>query len=323
MTVCQRCNSRLTFLGQVYCPMYEKEETFHRMIYLYCCLKKMCQNSSEGVRVFRCQLSRSNQYFSEMAPDYSLLELSDPTLSTKHKEALQVIFENEEKFPEALRVQDESKKLSQCFLIDIEDEQSKLTKKIYKKLHLLEQGEEDLDAYDSDDSVVLSKDDRELLEKYQEDEKEELTETLDAAEKQHAKELLKKYIETEGANDPDIDRTKELLENFDNDEDGGDDEEEIDELVDGFDKEKAKKASKEFDLFLQATKANPSQVIRYCQKGMLPLWSAKKFRLRSSEIPTCNNCNGKMTYEMQLMPPLYNYINELVNLNWNSVVIYT
>ena len=30
-----------------------------------------------------------------------------------------------------------------------------------------------------------------------------------------------------------------------------------------------------------------------------------------------------MTYEAQLMPALYNYLNELVNLNWNSVMIYT
>lgn len=178
MTVCQRCNSRLTFLGQVYAPNYEKEETFHRMLYVYCCLKKMCQNSSEAVRVFRCQLSRSNQYFSEMAPDYSLLELSDAALASKHKEALEVIHENENKYPEAIKVQEESKKLSQCFLLDIDDEQPKLTKKLFKKLQLLEQGEEDLDAYDSDDSVVMSKEDQELLEKYQEDDKDDLTETL-------------------------------------------------------------------------------------------------------------------------------------------------
>lgn len=111
------------------------------------------------------------------------------------------------------------------------------------------------------------------------------------------------------------------MENFDKEED--EDDEELDEFVDGFDKERAKNMSKEFELFLQATKTNSSQVIRYCQKGMLPLWSAKKFRIRNSEIPKCNNCGSKMTYEMQFMPILYNYINELVNLNWNSVMIYT
>ena len=26
---------------------------------------------------------------------------------------------------------------------------------------------------------------------------------------------------------------------------------------------------------------------------------------------------------MQLMPALYNYVNEMVNLNWNSVIVYT
>lgn len=89
-----------------------------------------------------------------------------------------------------------------------------------------------------------------------------------------------------------------------------------------FDKENDEKLDKEFEVFLEATKDTPDQVIRYCQKGMLPLWSSKKYKL-AKEAPRWENCGGRRKYEMQIMPALYNYVNEMVNLNWNSVVIYT
>lgn len=84
--------------------------------------------------------------------------------------------------------------------------------------------------------------------------------TVDTDEKEYAKELLKKYIANEGVDEVDFERTKELLTNFENDEK---DDEELDEFVDEFDKKVANNLSKEFETFLEATKSNPSQVIRY------------------------------------------------------------
>jgi len=56
---------------------------------------------------------------------------------------------------------------------------------------------------------------------------------------------------------------------------------------------------------------------------MLPLWCSNKKKLPRDEVPECPYCGSKRAYEMQLMPLLYNYINELVNLNWDSVMVYT
>jgi hypothetical protein len=128
-----------------------------------------------------------------------------------------------------------------------------------------------------------------------------------------------RYVENEGGNDPNFEKTKKLLEGNDSEEEN----EALDDLVNEFDKKKDKTMSKEFKVFVEATKSDPSQVIRYSRDGNLPIWSSKKNRLRLSDIPKCNNCGGKMTFEMQVMPALYNYVNELVNLNWNSVMIYT
>ena len=280
MTVCNRWNSRLTFIGQLYCPIDNKEETFHRMLYIYACLKGKCLQSSEAVRIFRCQLSQSNKYFSERPPNYSLLELSDAALSDSQKDVLDAINSSEFEYQTALKVQEQSKKLSSVYLLGIEDEQTKLTRKLYKKLVVLEGGEEDLDDYDSDDSCVMSQTDKEIMEKHWFDQEDANLGTtiiyrlkihvlyLDEDEKKHAKELLTKYMENESAEDPNFEKTKKLLENPDEEE-----EEDLDELVDELDKKKA--ISKEFNIFLEATKLNPSQVIRHCQKGMLPLWSSK------------------------------------------------
>jgi hypothetical protein len=169
MTVCPRCNSRLTFIGQLYCPLDNKQETFHRMIYIYACLKSKCKDNPESVRVFRCQLSKSNKYFSERPPNYDLLDYSDSALASTQKEVVNAINFEEKQFTLACEVEAESKKLSSIYLLVTEDEPSKLTKKIFKKLSALEYGQANNEDYDSDDSCVMSQSDKELLDKYKDD----------------------------------------------------------------------------------------------------------------------------------------------------------
>jgi hypothetical protein len=69
------------------------------------------------------------------------------------------------------------------------------------------------------------------------------------------------------------------------DEEDGKEDEILNEFVDEFDKKNTQSISKEFEIFLDATKNNQSQVIRYCQAGNYPLWSGKKYRLRNSDVP--------------------------------------
>jgi hypothetical protein len=144
------------------------------MLYIYACLKKKCKDSSESVRVFRCQLSQSNKYFSERPPNYDLLGMSDAALADKMRDVLDAINGSEGEYKDAVKVQNESKKLSTIYMLEIEDEQERLTKKLLKKQALLEKGDEALEDYDSDDSQILNSKDKELLDKYQEEDKEEI-----------------------------------------------------------------------------------------------------------------------------------------------------
>ena len=104
------------------------------------------------MRVFRCQLAQTNKYFSERAPNYDLLSMSDAALAESQKDVLDAINTTEKGYKEACQVQEQSKKISSIYLLGIDDEATKLTKKVHKKLLLLEKGDLEEDDYDSDDS---------------------------------------------------------------------------------------------------------------------------------------------------------------------------
>ncbi|OWR45352.1 pcdc2/rp-8 [Danaus plexippus plexippus] len=64
--VCKRCNDPLIFLCQVYSPYEEKDECFHRTIFIFICKKGSCcqVNDSDNFLVLRCQIPRRNDYYS-------------------------------------------------------------------------------------------------------------------------------------------------------------------------------------------------------------------------------------------------------------------
>ena len=59
-------------------------------------------------------------------------------------------------------------------MLEIESEQEWLTKKLIKKQAFLEKGEDALEDYDSDDSAIVNPKDQELLDKFNEEDKEEM-----------------------------------------------------------------------------------------------------------------------------------------------------
>lgn len=60
---CQECDSKMQFLCQIYAPIDEYEDrAFHRSLYVFAC--SQCQtDSTQTVRVLRCQLPQQNSYF--------------------------------------------------------------------------------------------------------------------------------------------------------------------------------------------------------------------------------------------------------------------
>lgn len=79
--LCDMCGEPLQFVLQVYAPIIEKESTFHRTLFLFMCPSMAClrrdqheqwkrppEKASRSVKVFRCQLPRSNPYYSSEPP---------------------------------------------------------------------------------------------------------------------------------------------------------------------------------------------------------------------------------------------------------------
>ena len=63
---CCKCGKLMLFLLQVYAPREEKEECFHRTIYIFVCRNGACceKNSNISFKSFRSQLPRKNDFFS-------------------------------------------------------------------------------------------------------------------------------------------------------------------------------------------------------------------------------------------------------------------
>ena len=60
--LCTICKEPRKFLLQIYCPLDEIENAFHRSIYVFCCQKASCIHE-EGVLVLRSQLPKANPYY--------------------------------------------------------------------------------------------------------------------------------------------------------------------------------------------------------------------------------------------------------------------
>ncbi|ONK67563.1 uncharacterized protein A4U43_C05F1340 [Asparagus officinalis] len=81
---CGFCGEPLLFLLQIYASLPEKESTFHRILYVFMCPSMSCllkdqheqwkrdgENSCRSVKVFRCQLPRSNPFYSFDPPKHN------------------------------------------------------------------------------------------------------------------------------------------------------------------------------------------------------------------------------------------------------------
>lgn len=82
------------------------------------------------------------------------------------------------------------------------------------------------------------------------------------------------------------------------------------------------KEDKTFGKFKKVIEGYETQVIRYCRGASSPLWISDSGILSQAQLPNCATCNGRRTFEFQIMPQM---LNELKNydLDWGVIAIYT
>lgn len=60
---CSACQSPLTLLLQIYCPLDDEPDAFHRSLYIFCCREAGCSKQGDG-QVLRAQLPQVNAFYS-------------------------------------------------------------------------------------------------------------------------------------------------------------------------------------------------------------------------------------------------------------------
>jgi hypothetical protein len=84
------------------------------------------------------------------------------------------------------------------------------------------------------------------------------------------------------------------------------------------------KISRHYKLFEYVSRADPEQVLRYVKQrgsGVEPLWMSEKNQPQS--IPNCPLCGSKRLFEFQIMPQIFDQLQELMLVDWNTVCFYT
>lgn len=198
----------MVFLGQIYCPNYENEKSFHRTMFIFACIGKQCRDNPGAVTVWRSQLPLKNKYYGEHPPNYTLLDKTHDEISQE-----KIYDELEEFKPQIYSFQMVAKKQLE-FVVELYPEEEKVTKYYTKRLALLQKLDpkelvniDELEEDDSDDGEETKegkgkgtgKDvEFDMDENWKEDDEEE--EVISKAEKEYSEQLLKKYIDEEREN---------------------------------------------------------------------------------------------------------------------------
>jgi len=54
-----------------------------------------------------------------------------------------------------------------------------------------------------------------------------------------------------------------------------------------------------------------------------PMWSTQKNRLPQQDVPVCERCQKPRNFEMQIMPQLFTFVEELAYVDWDTIAVYT
>lgn len=80
-----------------------------------------------------------------------------------------------------------------------------------------------------------------------------------------------------------------------------------------------------FSEFKSRISTHPDQVLRY-EKDGVPLWISKDGIPKKGDIPSCSYCGGERTFEFQILPQLLNYLGleeNSVHIDWGTLAVYT
>lgn len=305
-TTCGICESPLEFLLQVYAPIDDLSEAFHRTLFVFICSNVACleqdqqhqgkkENPRRSVKIFRSQLPRTNSFYSYSPPvgEEDLPTCDGAALCTwcgtwkGHKACAackQAKYCSRSHQVEHWRgghaaycrqVQASRKEGNE---VDTTPIPGPVTEKLFPEMELVVDEEDNYEG-DEDDSDGQS---------------------------------LK----------PTKTKAQLLLEDYEKRRASG-------EEFSATDLEDVHEASADMQLwaaFLARIGRAPRQVLRYCRSPLAkPLWSSVNGQPKSADIPPCTYCGSQRIFEFQVLPQLLNHLQfkDVANsLDWGTIAVY-
>ncbi|MCL7050379.1 hypothetical protein MKW94_009200 [Papaver nudicaule] len=298
---CGICGDPLQFLLQVYAPISGKDSTFHRTLFVFMCPSMTCllqdqhqqwkrrpEKQCRSVKVLRCQLPRSNTYYSSEPP-----KLGKASRSLGVGAAL----------CSWCGTWKGDKVCSSCRNARYCSEKHQAVhwrsghKQACKQINISSQFSESStsNGKTTSNQAVASNFLWPEFEIFNEDETEYEYDT-EVSESGYSSSLVLKEQknETMGA----------IMRDFEGDDD-----------------------KRSWASFQVRTGKAPEQVLRYTQDSKAkPLWPMASGRPSKADIPKCNYCDGPLCFEIQILPQLLYYFavkNDVDSLDWATIAVYT
>jgi hypothetical protein len=280
---CQFCDHVLIFLLQIYAPVCDNPDAFHRTLFVWACVNPKC---FKGFKVFRSQLKRDNPFYNYNPPNYDNEDDNsyDPKPQDFNLNTCKVcgIFSNQ--------------CCSKCKLaFYCGKEHQTFDWKEGKHKYVCKESNEDA-CLEIKSKPLLFPEYELLIDPEDQDNNDDSEAEEDNDKNEQKQQSFKWYLE----------KYKPQLQ---------------EENLDCYFDENAK--DKTFNNFKKAIKGYEDQVIRYylpdSVKNPEPLWISDQ--CKPNCIPVCQNCKSNRTLEFQIMPQLINYLNS--NIDFGTLVVYT
>ncbi|TMW64018.1 hypothetical protein Poli38472_014135 [Pythium oligandrum] len=306
---CTECATPLSFLLQIYCPLDDQPDAFHRSLYVFCCRKPGCAKQGSG-KAFRSQLPQNNSFY----PPTSGIET----------------FETSEPVPSlcALCGQRSVFTCSACHV-------AKYCCKEHQKDHWSKGHKADCGACQEQNAVVESNESRDTLRtkgskwlfpQYE-------------VEIEHEPDAGEAVTEHEAKLLADFERNKRMAAAHAKDGDESDpftDDSEIDVSQKDLNEALGSTAQqdKNYIRFLTRVELAKDQVLRYARwQENSVLWVHEQETLASDAAPPCARCGAARKFEFQVLPQLLFYLqvdqtSSLQQISeksceWGTLAVYT
>lgn len=303
-TCCGICENPLEFLLQVYAPIDDISEAFHRTLFVFICSNVACleqdqhhqgsKNPRRSVKIFRSQLPRRNSFYSYSPP------VGEDDLPTGEGAALCTW----------CGVWKGHKACAAC-------KQAKYC----SRNHQVEHWRGGHAAYCRQVQAARKEgaetDTTAIPGPVSEKQWPEMELVVDEEDNYEGNEE-----ESDGLK-PTKTKAQLLLEDYEKRRAQG-------EEFSAADLEDVHEASEDMQLwaaFLARIGRAPRQVLRYCRSPLAkPLWSSVNGQPKNGDIPPCNSCGSQRIFEFQVLPQLLNHLQfkDVANsLDWGVIAVYT